>query len=116
VGESSGVRSGFDVGKDLCAQPLACEVGVDKDGADFGSVGCRVEEFGLADGCVITAEEGFAFRPAAAACGLSGSIGEGGFGDEISLVANELGVEAEDGAECALYLGGGVVVGLEAAD
>jgi hypothetical protein len=39
-----------------------------------------------------------------------------GFDDEISLVGDELGVQAEPGANGLIDLRGGVVVGLEAAD
>ena len=65
-------------------------------------------------GAVVASEEGVAKAPAAAA-------GEGfGFvcrlGDEVGLVGDQLGVEAEGVAERAFDLAGSVVVVLQTAD
>ena len=89
-----------------------------EDGADFGRVDDGVEQLGFADGSAIGAEESFAFGPSAAAGqALMGfRIGVERFGYEVGLVDEELGVEAEDGAERAFDLRGGVIAGLQATD
>jgi len=114
--EAGGAGGCFYVGEDEAAEALAGEGGVDEDGADFGGVGCWVEEFGFSDRGSVGAEEGFALGPASAAGQRYLAIGVCRFDDVVGLVADELGVEAEDGAEGAFDLGGGVVVGLQAAD
>jgi hypothetical protein len=114
--EARGLRGCFDMGEDERAEAAAGEIGMDEDGADFGGVDGWVEEVGLADGGSIAAEEGFAFRPASAGgedCFTSAVFG---FNDEVSLVADQLGVEAEDCAQRGFDLRRGVVVGLQAAD
>lgn len=99
------------MGQDAGAEALAGVAGMDEDGADFGGVGLGVEEIGLAEGGFVGSKEGFAHGPAAASSQFARI-----FGDEVGAVADELGVEAEDGAEGALDLRGGVVVGLQAAN
>ena len=102
------------VGEDDGAEAAAGEVRVDEDGADLCGVGGGVERLDDAVGAVVAAEEGFAEAPAAAAGKNTGLAC--GFGDEVSLVDDELRIEAESVADCALNLLGGVVVGLQATD
>jgi len=101
----------FDGGEDQRAETLAGEVGMHKDGADLGSVGYWVEQFGFTVGAMVCAEEGFAFGPSAAACQ---ALPVEGFGDKISTICDELRVDAQDGAQRALDLRGRVVVCLQA--
>jgi hypothetical protein len=91
---------------------------VHEDGADFGRVDAGVEQLGFADGSATGAEESFAFGPSAAGgqALMRFRIGVESFGYEVGLVDEELGVEAEDGAERAFDLRGGVIAGLQATD
>src|SRR5438477_363116 len=75
----------------------------------------ELEEFGFADLSVVGAEKSFAFAPAATA-GEDAGTASAGFGDKVSAVGDELGVETEDGAESAFDLFGRVVVALESTD
>ena len=113
--KAGGAGGGFAGFEDCGADAASSEIGMDKEGADFGGVGGGIEEFGFADSRVVGAEEGFAFAPAAAAGKMVGTSGAG-FGDEVSAVDDELGVEAKDGAEGTVDLFGGVVVLLQRAD
>ena len=92
-------------------EPLAGEVGMDEEGADFGSVGCWVEQFGFTVGAIVCAEEGFAFGPSAVACQ---ALPVEGFGDKISTICDELRVDAQDGVQRAFDLCRRVVVCLQA--
>ena len=113
AGGFGGVFAGFE---EQSAEAAAGPIGMNEDGANFGGVGGGIEKVGFAEGGVVAAEEGFAFAPTAA--GDDGFCGEAGgcFRYEIGLVGEELGVEAENGAEGAFDLCGSVVVGLEDAD
>jgi len=100
--------------EDKGAEPAPGEAGMDEDGTDFRGIYIRVEREGDAMGAVVASEEGVAKAPAAAA-------GEGfGFvcrlGDEVGLVGDQLGIEAECVAERAFNLRGIVVVLLQLAD
>jgi len=98
-----------DASGDAAARPR----GMDEEGANFGGVGLGVEERVVAAGAAIAAVGGFAAGPAAAGCEAGGA---GGLNDEIGLVVDELGVEAEPGAEGLLDLGGRVGRGAKRAD
>ena len=95
-------------------EAAAGEVGMDKYGSDFGGIYIRVEEFTDAAGSVVASEEGFAEAPAAGSSENAGLVGW--FGNEVGLVGNKLGIEAEGVAERAINLRGCVVVSLQAAD
>jgi len=112
--KAGGARGGFAGFEDFGGDAAAGEIGMDEEGTDFGDVGCGIEEFLFAELRVIGAEESFAFAPAATA-GEDASAGGTGFGDEVSAVGDELGIEAEDGAQCAFDLFGSVVVALQGA-
>jgi len=116
LGEAGGFGGVFAGFEEQSAEAAAGPIGMDEDGADFGGVGGGIEKVGFADGGAVAAEEGFAFAPAAAGDDCFCAGGVGCFCYEISLVGEELGVEAENGAEGAFDLGGSVVVGLEDAD
>jgi len=113
AGGEGGVFAGFE---EKSAESAAGPIGMDEDGADFGGVGGGIEKFGFADGGMVAAEEGFALAPAAAGDDGFCAVSVRCFGDKVSLVGDELGVEAENGAEGAFDLGRSVVVGLEDAD
>lgn len=104
-----GVFAGF---QDESADALAGEIGMDEDGADAGGIGGGVEVGIFADRAVVAAEESLAHAPAAAA----GEAAIEGFHDEVGVVGDETGVEAENGSEGAFDLGGSVVARLEDAD
>jgi hypothetical protein len=114
--EAGGFGGVFAGCEEQSAEAAAGPIRVDEDGADFGGVQSGIEKIGFANGGVVAAEEGFAFAPTAAGddyfCGRAFRC----FRYEIGLVCDELGVEAEDGAESAFDLGGRIVVGLEDAD
>jgi hypothetical protein len=115
AGEAGGAGGGFAGFEDFAADATAGEIGVNEESADFGGVGGGIKEFGFTDFGMVAAEEGFAFAPAATA---NEDVGAGGasFGDKISAVGDELGIETEDSADGAVELGGSVVVALEDAD
>ena len=103
----------FAMPQEQGAEALSSEGGVDEDGTDPGGVVGWIEDGAEAGGTVVAAEEGSAEAPAAAGDELRrGWLG----GDEVGAVGDELGVETEGVAEGTFDLGGGVVIGLEAAN
>jgi hypothetical protein len=113
AGGFGGVFAGFE---EKSAEATAGPIGMHEDGADFGGVGSGIQKFRFADGGMVAAEESSAFAPATA--GDDGSCAGGGFsfGHEISLVGDELGIEAQNGAKSAFDLFWCVIVRLEDAD
>ena len=93
---------------------------MDEEGADFRGVGRGVEEAVVAAGAMVAAEGRFAAGPAAA--GYQAADGDEvrwifkRFDGEVGLIGDELGIKAEPGADGLVDLGGGIVVGLQAAD
>ena len=86
---------------------------MNEDGPDFGGVEGGIEQRILANLGVITAEQGAAVAPATAAGDERLAGGRLDFSDGISLIGDELSVNAERGAEGAIDLRGSVVVGLQ---
>ena len=126
AGEAFGLGGLFAELEDAGADAAAGPGGVYEEGADFGGVGARIEEGVVAVGAVVGAVWSFAARPAAAggeiadggeAVGVGAVFGSGwDFDSEVGLVGNEMGIEAEPGADGLFDLGWGVVAGLEATD
>ncbi len=116
AGETSGFGGVFAGFEEKRAEATAGPVGVNEEGADFCGVGFGIEEVRFADGGVVGAEKSFAFAPATAGGDYFFAGRICGFDDEISLIFDELGVEAENRAESAFDLRGSVVARLEDAD
>lgn len=115
AGEAGGTGGGLASVEDFGAEASASPVGVNEKGADLGGVDCWIEKVWFTDGRVVAAEKSFAVAPTAAADKDSGA-GGACFSDKVGAVGDELGVEAEQSAECTVNLLGRVIVPLQAAD
>ncbi len=115
AGEASGAGGGFAGFENCGADAASRPIGMDEKGADFCGIAGWIEKIVFADGRVVAAEEGFAMAPAATAYDDPGA-GCFCFGDKIGAVGDELRVETENCAECAVDLFECVVVFLQAAD
>ena len=75
------------------ADSPAFPTGSDKEGANSGSIGCRIEQRVLPDSMVVAALEGLASAPTAAGNDQTLRLHH-----EIGAVADELCIDAIDGA------------------
>ena len=83
---------------------------IDEEGADLGRLGSWIEARRIAAAARIAAEQGRSVAPAAAT--EQSSVF---FGQEIGLIGQELGIDAESAAQGAFDLCGPVVRGAQAA-
>ncbi len=107
--KASGAGGGFAGLENFGADAASRPVWMDEESADLGGVGCGIEKIWFADESMVAAEECFAMAPSSATDDYS-CTGRSGFGDKIGAVGDQLRVEAEKCAECAVDLFGCVIV------